>query len=251
MTGSEHMKKRKPINPQLFKGTVPKYPTQLVWLALVTAVVFTALINCVQCIIWYGHIRSDLLIIGTIDAIAVVLIVAPIAIHFGLLGTREIEKELRALTLADDLTKLNNRRGFFLLAEHVLKISSRTRTGVYLMYTDLDDFKVINDKFGHIVGDHALQEYARLLKESYRGSDVIARIGGDEFVLIPVGTSNDSTDTIINRHHNILTKFNNTNQHPWKLKASIGLAFFDPDSPCSLDELINLADKSLYQDKKE
>ncbi|MDO8753317.1 MAG: GGDEF domain-containing protein, partial [Anaerolineales bacterium] len=152
-----------------------------------TAVLLTAVLNCIQSLIWYGYISRDLLIIGTIDAIAVALLVAPFAITLGLIERQKVEDALRALTLTDDLTKINNRRGFFLLAEQILKISSRTKIGVYLMYADLDNFKEINDNFGHIAGDIALQEYARILIENYRESDVIARIGGDEFVLLPVG----------------------------------------------------------------
>ena len=128
--------------------------------------------------LWYGYISRDLLIIGTIDATLVTLIVGPVVVKLGLITQQQVKDRLRVLALTDDLTKLNNRRGFFLLAEQLLKISSRTRDGIYLMYTDLDDLKTINDTFGHEEGDRALKAYARLLKENYRESDVIARIGG-------------------------------------------------------------------------
>lgn len=120
-----------------------------------------------------------------------------------------------------------------------------------MMYTDLDDFKKINDKFGHAEGDKALQAYARLLKENYRMSDVIARVGGDEFVLLPVGTSKEGMDVIGNRFYKVLSNFNDTHEHPWILSATIGLAYFDPESPCSLDELLRQADHSLYEQKKQ
>jgi diguanylate cyclase (GGDEF)-like protein len=213
-------------------------------------IVITGLVNYVQCFFWYGHFSRDLLIIGTIDAIIVALIVTPVAIKLGLIEQERVKDELKAWALTDDLTTINNRRGFFLLAEQLLKISSRTKSGIYLMYTDLDDFKKINDAFGHAEGDRALQAYARLLKENYRDSDIIARVGGDEFVLLPVGTSKDGIKSIRNRFDSVLAKFNDANEHPWKLSATIGIAYYDPDSPCSLDELLEQADSSLYGQKK-
>jgi diguanylate cyclase (GGDEF)-like protein len=118
------------------------------------------------------------------------------------------------------------------------------------MYTDLNDFKKINDKFGHAEGDRALRAYARLLKENYRESDVIARIGGDEFVLLPVGTSKDGVTVIRNRFDKVLSGFNETSTYPWRLSATIGIAYYDPESPCSLDELLRQADAALYGQRK-
>ena len=118
------------------------------------------------------------------------------------------------------------------------------------MYTDLDDLKIINDTFGHEEGDRALQAYARMLKENYRESDVIARIGGDEFVLLPVGTSKDDISVILDRFNKGLAGYNETHDHPWILSATIGLAYFDPESPNSLDELLRQADKALYGGKR-
>jgi diguanylate cyclase (GGDEF)-like protein len=205
--------------------------------------------NSVQSLIWYGHISRDLLIIGTIDAIAVGLIVAPLLVHIVLSDRKRIEGELHALSSTDELTTLNNRRGFFYLAEQLLKIAFRNKTGMYLLYTDLDDFKEINDDFGHEEGDRALQAYAQLLKENYRDSDIVSRIGGDEFAILPVGTSKDGINVITTRFLRILSQYNETSGHRWKLSASVGVAYYDPASPCSVDELLRQADASMYQQK--
>ena len=217
---------------------------------MIAAVALAGIINYLQGLIWYGYVSRDLLIIGIVDAIVITMIVSPVAIKLGLIEEQRVKEELRALALTDDLTKLNNRRGFFLLAEQFLKVASRTKSGIYLMYTDLNDFKKINDSFGHAEGDRALRDYARLLKENYRDSDIVARLGGDEFVLLSVGTSKDGITSIRNRFENVLSSFNERNKHPWKLSATIGIAYYDPESPCSLDELLKQADDSLYGKKK-
>jgi diguanylate cyclase (GGDEF)-like protein len=200
--------------------------------------------------LWHGYISRDLLIIGTIDAILVTLIVGPVVVKLGLITQQQVKDKLRVLALTDDMTKLNNRRGFFLLAEQLLKVASRTKSGVYLMYTDLDDLKIINDTFGHEEGDRALKAYANLLKDNYRESDVIARIGGDEFVLLPVGTFKDDISVILDRFNKILASYNKTHDHPWNLSVTIGLAYYDPESPASLDELLREADKAMYGGKR-
>lgn len=233
------------------KSFVPKNPWNLIWLAMISAVALTTLATYVQSLIWYGYVSDDLLIIGAIDAVIVSILVAPIVIKLVLAEQKRVKDELKALALTDDLTGLNNRRGFYLLADQLLKIAYRTKNGMYLMYTDLDDFKNINDEYGHAEGDFALQTFARLLKENYRESDIIARIGGDEFVLLPVGTTKDGIDVIRNRFYTVLSNFNHTHDFPWILSATIGIAYFDPESPCSLEELLLQADHSLYQKKKQ
>jgi len=234
----------------LIRKLIPKNPWNLIWFAVIAAVVLTALVNYIQSLIWTGYTFRDLLAIGTIDAIIVALVVAPIVIKLGVIEKERIEAELRGMALTDDLTKLNNRRGFFFLAGQFLKVAARTKEGMYLMYTDLNDFKKINDAFGHAEGDRALKAYARLLKENYRESDIIGRIGGDEFVILPVGTSKDGVDVITNRFKMVLSQFNDANEAPWKLSAAYGIAYFDPESPSSLDELLRRADAELYDQKK-
>jgi diguanylate cyclase (GGDEF)-like protein len=219
-------------------------------MVMVLVFFLTALITYIQSIFWYRYILRDLLIIGTIDAIVVSLLVTPLVIKLILIEQKRVKDELRALALTDDLTKLNNRRGFFLLAEQILKIASRTRAGIYLMYSDLDNLKKINDTFGHEEGDRALQAYANLLKANYRESDVIARIGGDEFVLVPVGSSKDDISVILDRFDKILIGYNQSHDNPWILSATVGLAYFDPEAPSTLDELLSQADKALYEGKR-
>ena len=98
--------------------------------------------------------------------------------------------EERALT--DDLTGIYNRRGFFFLANQQIEMAIRNKRMLLLLYLDIDNFKNINDELGHENGDRALIESANILKNTFRKSDIIARIGGDEFVVFPIDTIEDN-----------------------------------------------------------
>src|ERR1700738_4044498 len=92
--------------------------------------------------------------------------------------------QVRQLAVNDELTGLLNRRGFLLLAEHQRSLADRKGTSLGLVFVDIDHFKSINDTFGHEEGDPALKELARLLQRTFRRSDIVARIGGDEFIVM-------------------------------------------------------------------
>lgn len=119
-----------------------------------------------------------------------------------------------------------------------------------MLYTDLDNLKKINDTFGHQEGDLALIKTANLLKRNYRESDVIARIGGDEFVIIPIGTAKDNIGIITSRFEKSIETYNATSNRGYKLSLSYGLAYYDPGNPSSLDELLMQADKAMYEHKR-
>jgi len=163
---------------------------------------------------------------------------------------KSMEEKLRALSLTDELTGVYNRRGFFTLIEHLLKMSKRQKKGIFMLYVDLNDLKVINDTLGHQEGDLALTDTATILKENYRESDVIARIGGDEFVVIPVGTTDDSIEIIITRLQKAVEVHNSKRIRSYKLSLSAGIAYYDPEYPCSIDELLIQGDKSMYEQKR-
>lgn len=161
-----------------------------------------------------------------------------------------MEARLHALSITDDLTGLFNRRGFFHLAEQQLKLANRHKMGIFMLYADLDGLKTINDTFGHREGDRALIEMAKLLKRNYRDSDIIARIGGDEFVVIPVGTTGDNVEIINARFHTVLGHHNETMNRGYTLSVSIGIAYYDPEDPCTLDEFLLQADRLMYEQKR-
>jgi diguanylate cyclase (GGDEF)-like protein len=163
---------------------------------------------------------------------------------------KEMEEALRALSITDELTGLYNRRGFFTLTEQFLKLARRQKKGIFILYADVDNLKEINDSFGHKEGDMALIETADILKKNYRESDIIARIGGDEFVIIPIGTAKDNIDIITTRFEKCIEIYNSKSNREYKLSLSYGLAYYDPANPCSIDELLSQADKTMYEHKK-
>lgn len=163
---------------------------------------------------------------------------------------RQMENELRALSLTDELTGLYNRRGFLTLAEQQIRIANRLKKKLYLLAADLDDLKVINDTFGHQEGDSALVETAGILRENFRESDIIARIGGDEFVVMPIEMSNDRSDIILNRLSQGFEKNNQKNSLRYRISISAGITWYDPEQPVSIDQLLATADNSMYEQKK-
>lgn len=164
---------------------------------------------------------------------------------------KQMEEELRALSLTDELTGLYNRRGFLTLAEQELKMANRLKRGIFMLYADVDDLKWVNDTYGHREGDRVLVETAKMLKHNYRDSDIVARIGGDEFVVIPVGTAKDSVEIITNRFHKALDSHNKKIKRRYKLSISIGIAFYDPATPCSINEFLAQADTMMYKHKRD
>ena len=158
------------------------------------------------------------------------------------------KETLRALSITDELTNLYNRRRFFDLAEQNLKMATLLKKRSLLLYIDMDDLKWINDNCGHNEGDKALIALAGVIKQTFRESDIIARIGGDEFVILLESTDeNDKTATT--RLQENLRNYNNKLTIDYNLSVSIGAAPFDPDHPVSIDELLDQADSSMYVQK--
>ncbi|MFA6032418.1 MAG: diguanylate cyclase [Myxococcota bacterium] len=158
--------------------------------------------------------------------------------------------ELKELSLSDELTVLSNRRGFMTLAEQQVKLSLRSRQGFALLYIDLDNMKPINDRLGHKTGDQALVDTAAILRKSFRESDILARIGGDEFVVLLVGAAGETSDVFVKNLKSTADGFNQTALRPFKLQMSIGAVSFDPDGHEGLQELLQRADQAMYRVKQ-
>jgi len=159
------------------------------------------------------------------------------------------EQELRDLSLVDELTKLYNRRGFMTLAEQQLKVAHRTKKEMSLFYADLDDLKKINDSFGHDEGDSALVEAAGVLRDAFRDSDIISRIGGDEFVVLAIDIAEGKAAALTRRLREKVAALNARPGREYAVSFSLGVALYDPEEPASLQELLSLADRKMYQDK--
>ena len=139
----------------------------------------------------------------------------------------------------DGLTGLLNRRHWEESLIQLLKIAVRNNSDVSIIYMDLDGFKKINDDSGHLKGDQILQNFAALLKKEGRDSDLIARWGGDEFVIAMPDTNEVKAQSTINR----LTKLSNN------ISFSSGIAVYEAGE--SIDDLLSRADRQMYKSKAE
>lgn len=129
-------------------------------------------------------------------------------------------KAPRALALTDVLTGLNNRRGFFVQAEHMFKLARRKQAGCAVIYADIDGLKLVNDQLGHAAGDQLIQDAASVLRESLRDSDVLARFGGDEFVAFALDDAHPRV--ILARLQDNLRAFNLMQDRAYLLAVSAG-----------------------------
>jgi diguanylate cyclase (GGDEF)-like protein len=120
-----------------------------------------------------------------------------------------------------------------------------------LFFGDVDSLKTINDTYGHAQGDLALQDISAVLKETFREADIVARIGGDEFVVLAVDASMENTDILTDRIQAALKRCKQQGDWPYQLTLSLGIAHYDPDAPCTVNEMIAQADGRMYQQKKE
>ena len=157
--------------------------------------------------------------------------------------------ELRDLSLTDPLTGLYNRRGFAVLAESHLRMLRRTRRQSVLLFADVDDLKHINDSCGHPEGDRAIVASARVLTGVLRGSDIVARYGGDEFVALALDVADGATRTLVNRIADGLARLNREGGLPFALSLSIGAVPFG-GSDVRIGDVLARADRALYRDKR-
>lgn len=163
---------------------------------------------------------------------------------------KQAEEALRAMLFLDELTGLYNRRGFQAMARQQISLSNRIKSEILLLYTDIDGMKNINDSFGHPEGDRALMDAAKVLRSTFRQSDIIARIGGDEFVVMTIGSKDTEAQTIIDRFQEQLTDYNKRHSRPYTLSMSTGVAASVSQFPCAIEEFIARADKLMYREKK-
>lgn len=162
-----------------------------------------------------------------------------------------LRDEYRRRMLSDELTGLLNRRGYLEAMHQIENLRwPAPEPRLALMLIDLDDFKSINDTFGHLEGDHVLREFAKLLRQSVRASDPVARIGGDEFIVVLPGATRRQADAVRRRLELALEDYNEASGKPYRLTMSVGFALYEGDRPLDLGELTREADRNMYRRKK-
>jgi len=183
--------------------------------------------------------------------------------HITLLTTEDItprrqaEKEMKQLNAAlksesmtDTLTGLYNRRGYTVLSQHYLDLAHRRGKRVFVIYIDLDGLNKINDEGGHLAGDQALVRAADILRETFRKSDILARIGGDEFVIATLENGHNSAAIQMARLQINLKRHALENHYAPPISLSVGVARSNPRGLSSIEELTRQADALMYIEKR-
>ena len=167
-------------------------------------------------------------------------------------GTKviELQEELRRMGTIDPLTRLTNRRGFIPTAEHQLRRARRANEPLGLMFCDLDGLKSVNDTLGHATGDAMIAEAAYVLRSTFRASDLVARMGGDEFCILFATDSAAAAEATVSRLEQAIAELNTQEDRPFTLGVSLGVALFDPERPSTLDDLLADADRRMYACKR-
>jgi diguanylate cyclase (GGDEF)-like protein len=153
------------------------------------------------------------------------------------------------LSLADGLTGLYNRRGLFALGEHTLRVARRRGRRLGVIYLDVDGLRAVNDRFGHARGDEALRTVADVLRACIRESDVVGRVGGDEFVVL-AESEPDATADLVARVRRRIERADQTGGQPFRLSLSIGAADWEPGEQVTLQELIERAGERMRLDDR-
>lgn len=160
-----------------------------------------------------------------------------------------MQEEIQHLSLRDELTGLYNVRGFHLLAEQGLRLARRAQQSFCVLFVDLDDLKKINDKLGHNAGSALIAEAAQLLNSTFRETDVIGRIGGDEFV-VAGQFDEEAILSAIERLQESAEAINAAEGRKFKLSLSMGFAVNEAKPGETLKGLLSRADAAMYEVKR-
>ena len=153
----------------------------------------------------------------------------------------------KTLASSDPLTGALNRRAFFDIAEYELNRSQRYEHAITLAYIDLDNFKAINDRLGHTVGDNLLETVTKTIASNIRSTDILSRFGGDEFVILLPETKTDAAEAFLGKIQYQLDQAMAAKS--WPVSFSIGAITY-PKAPPGVEEVIKKADMLMYEVKR-
>ena len=232
----------------------PQNRTSVEWVAAITITVFGA-VQLVIAVIAFMQgpdgepFWQDLWVALTLISVPATYV--GIAITVFLMIAADLFAELREQAIRDKLTGLLNRRG---LSEHAAQVFALTRRGdvpVSVIAADIDHFKTVNDRFGHVVGDRALQHFAGILLDGRRADDLVIRMGGEEFILVLPGTSIEQGLRIADRLcAKLRTSPMTVGEDSIEMTASIGVSAI-AERDTELGDAIERADEALYRCKRD
>lgn len=225
--------------------TVALFSTVAIMVALISTFSITTLLYRLQVEV---NLKAGLWI-----SVFVTLTIAPIMSWYmiGLfLKVDQLEADMRRLATYDSLTGLLTRWEFLEKANYFHKVAQREDLPYALIIADLDNFKEVNDHFGHLTGDQTLETFGDAILTNLRESDLACRFGGDEFVFFLPNTSRDQAQQFGDRLHSIINEAIDCSGLEIDLSISLGIACY-PDTPANnVEDLISAADNAMYQAKR-
>jgi len=163
---------------------------------------------------------------------------------------QEFNWRLNRLSVRDELSGVFNRRGFFESAAKMISTDGGKTGPILLLFADIDNMKTINDQFGHSEGDEAIRTTVSILKHAFRNDDIIARMGGDEFVVLAKNLTEKNIPSVRERILTITQEYNDRSEKPYRIAFSFGLAAFNPEEYRDLEEMLQVADSRQYEEKR-
>lgn len=175
-----------------------------------------------------------------------------VALSFAIVVTlNKMSKEkIKYFSEYDAMTGVLNRRAGFELLNKIYRDFMKDKGKVSICFSDINGLKEVNDNLGHEVGDELILTIVDQIKKNIRESDFIIRLGGDEFLIIFVGSDIVQAESIWNRIHDDFRKINEMENRKYIISASHGIEEFKFNSDEYIDEIINLADEKMYNEKR-
>jgi diguanylate cyclase (GGDEF)-like protein len=171
-----------------------------------------------------------------------------VAILKDLAGAVEEQLTHAQTAMLDDLTGLTNRRGLTVVGDYLVGLSRRTGIPLSVLLFDLDGFKAINDVHGHAMGDRALVDFSRALVSAFRESDVVCRLGGDEFCVLMAEAPASEASAPLERLDAALSQA--SEGRPFRIAYSVGVIPLDPQRHGTIASVLDCADKQMYREKR-
>ncbi|MFA7327891.1 MAG: GGDEF domain-containing protein [Candidatus Ratteibacteria bacterium] len=161
------------------------------------------------------------------------------------------DEQLKLYATTDLLTGILNRRAGLLFLEQQMRMAQRQKFALTICFMDINLLKEVNDKYGHSEGDWLINTIANIIKETIRESDVICRLGGDEFLVTFTGCEIGHAKNILDKIQKRVYEVNTEKQKPFTVSFSYGFAEYDLSDKISMDELMSVADKEMYHNKNK
>lgn len=230
---------------------------KIIQLGRIKTVILISLVSVISSVLIYLPfaylLEGEVLVTGIIITVIVPMLIAP-SVSWYIIGLlikmHHLEVEMRDLATFDSLTNVMSRKAFLTNAQTIYQLNKREKSSLALLYIDIDDFKKINDTHGHAIGDEVLKDFGHVLKKYKRESDLVGRLGGEEFAFVLPRTDIEGAVNFAEHLKNIINSNIVTyEQIHISYTVSIGISVFDKDNQINLDKLIHQADKALYTAK--